>query len=57
MFITFTRLLWGFQFQEQPDHPVDIHNYSEGFSSHPVGLKTTIVPRGEHVLEIAKEDY
>lgn len=57
MFITFTRLLWGFQFQEQPNHPVDIHNYSEGFSSHPVGLKTTIVPRGDHVLEIAKEDY
>ncbi|KAJ9102651.1 hypothetical protein QFC19_004760 [Naganishia cerealis] len=57
MFITFTRLLWCFNFAEDSQHPIDVDAFSEGFSSHPLHFKTGITPRGPWVEDVLKGEH
>jgi hypothetical protein len=57
LFIVFTRIMWAFDVRKARDAagkeiPVDVHAFSEGFSSHPLAFETEIKPRGEYVKDV-----
>ncbi|KAI5479627.1 cytochrome P450, family 2, subfamily U [Pseudohyphozyma bogoriensis] len=60
LYIVFTRLMWAADLCHAVDPatgnviPVNVDSYSEGFSSHPVGLKLDIKSRGPWVDEVVE---
>ncbi|KAM0790540.1 hypothetical protein ACM66B_003409 [Microbotryomycetes sp. NB124-2] len=59
LYIVFSRLMWACNILHAKDEhgnevPIDINNFSEGFSSHPVGFKCDIQARGPWVNEVVE---
>lgn len=63
LFITISRILWGFKISPAIDEKTgkeitpDINNYSDGFNSKPLPFKCKIEPRGDKYLQIMKQEY
>lgn len=59
LYITFVRIMWALEIRKAKDAygneiPVDLNDFTPGFSSHPRHFETVIRPRGEWVNAVVK---
>jgi len=50
------KLLWAFEFEELPDHPLDVNAYTSSNLVRPLEYKVKVTPRSpEHLAVIKRE--